>query len=129
MCVTSLVKIDREMPVKNPRWPPRNLVFFAISTSDRRDFLRIIEIAFSFYIFFTPTKFDNFILNGYRSIYLNFRFQLNGHIHEKFKPTSLLIETKITFTSPVFFIKLAQANITVQMSRTQFYFWFFRVYV
>ena len=27
MCVQSSVKIDREMPVKNPRWPPRNLVF------------------------------------------------------------------------------------------------------
>ena len=45
MCVPSLVKIDREMPVKNPRWPPRNLVCFGISTSDRGDFPRIIVIA------------------------------------------------------------------------------------
>ena len=29
MCVPSLVKIDWEMPVKNPRWPPRNLVFLS----------------------------------------------------------------------------------------------------
>ena len=35
------------MPVKNPRWPPRNLVFLA--TSDRGDFPRIIEIALYFY--------------------------------------------------------------------------------
>ena len=29
MRVQSLVKIDWEMPVKNPRWPPRNLVFMS----------------------------------------------------------------------------------------------------
>ena len=27
MSIPSLVKIDWEMPVKNPRWPPLNLVF------------------------------------------------------------------------------------------------------
>ena len=28
MCVSNLVKIDWEMPAKNSRWPPRNLVFW-----------------------------------------------------------------------------------------------------
>ena len=50
ICVCS-VKIDREMPVKNPRWPPRNLVFFYIWTSDRGDFPRIIVIALFSFIF------------------------------------------------------------------------------
>ena len=45
------VKIDREMHVKNPRWPPRNLVFFYIRTSDRGDFPRITVIALFFNVF------------------------------------------------------------------------------
>ena len=28
MCVPNVFKIDWEMAAKNPRWPPRNLVFF-----------------------------------------------------------------------------------------------------
>ena len=35
MCVWSLVKIDREMPVTNPRWPPRTLVFLSIQFFSR----------------------------------------------------------------------------------------------
>ena len=49
MCVPSLVKIDWEMQDKNPRWPPRNVFFFVISTSDRGDFPRIIVIALFFF--------------------------------------------------------------------------------
>ena len=45
MCVPSFVKIDWEIPVKNPRWPQRKFFLFVISTSDRGDFPRIIEIA------------------------------------------------------------------------------------
>ena len=38
------------MAAKNPRWLPRNLVFFYISTSDRGDFPRNIEIALLSYL-------------------------------------------------------------------------------
>ena len=40
-----------QVPIVNPRWPPKNqdgrheIEFFDISTSDRGDFPRIIEIA------------------------------------------------------------------------------------
>ena len=34
-----------KMAAKNPRWPPRTLVFFDISTSQSGDFPRIIQIA------------------------------------------------------------------------------------
>ena len=55
MCVPSLVKIDWEMPDKNPRWPPLNW-FFVISTSDRVDFPRIIVIALFCYFFISVNK-------------------------------------------------------------------------
>ena len=45
MCVQSSVKIDREMPVKNPRWPPRNLVFLSFQhhTAHHRDRLVLFK--------------------------------------------------------------------------------------
>ena len=63
MRLQSLVKIDWEMPVKNPRWLPRNLVFYVISTSDRGDFPRIIVIALFFFLFFFLVVKIQFCLN------------------------------------------------------------------
>ena len=50
MCVPSLVKIVWEMPVKIQDGRHKSF-FFVISTSDRGDFPRIIEIAL-FFIYF-----------------------------------------------------------------------------
>ena len=55
MCVPSLVKIDWEMPVKNPRWLPRNLVFLHLNIRPRwfpahhRD--RLVFIYFQYEIY------------------------------------------------------------------------------
>ena len=64
MCVPSLVKIDWEMPVKNPRWPPRKFFFFVISTSDRGDFPRIIEIALLFHLQLSKPGWPDLSPNG-----------------------------------------------------------------
>ena len=81
MCVPSLVKMDWEMPVKNPRWPPRNFFFFVFSTSVRGDFPRIIEIALYFFILFIYYIFSNAdffsILNVFQS-YLNLRYPIEN---------------------------------------------------
>ena len=67
------------MAAKNPRWPPRNLVFY-ISTSDRCDFPRIIEIAlFLFYCTQYYRKYISLvkvalIMNVFLS-YLRFRLE------------------------------------------------------
>ena len=47
------------MPVKNQRWPPRNLVFFVIYTSDRGDFPRINEIALLVFHFKQKAKYGD----------------------------------------------------------------------
>ena len=47
------------MATKNPRWPPRILFCFDISTLDRGDFPRIIEIALLFYIAILFNLFKN----------------------------------------------------------------------
>ena len=50
------------MAAKNPKWPPGNLGFFYISTSDRGDFPRIIEIAlFNFVPYFMVGIVDSSI--------------------------------------------------------------------
>ena len=71
----SLVKIDWEMPVKNPRWPPRNLVLLPFQHQTAVMSPRIIVIAlFLFFLTYTNrskrTKWQELVLPKMAFIYL-----------------------------------------------------------
>ena len=69
MCVPSLVNVDLEMPVKNPRWPPRNLGFCFTFPAHHRD--RLVCL----FILQKPTK--NIIETGrtFSSLFTDLRFR------------------------------------------------------
>ena len=95
MRVPSLVKIDWEMPVKNPRWPPQNF-FFVISTLDRGDFPRIIVIVLFYYLFCPQivSEIDSESVMDRRISGLYYTNELHQLIY-----TSFQNELKLIFTS------------------------------